>query len=248
MIINMTIPYWLVKGGKMYMDRTMLLFISKLREISILRMAKVNNISQAQLSRFFGGKKGGYLGEEKIEKISRFLGVDYKTGKLLPGVHRWNSLERWRVPPSSDDMKISEELSRVLFAEGMVYYFVVKERPDPRGCDDPYGLGLKVLVPVAQPDVRVVILCTLMEGKFLWPDADGGMSSRDDLSGSKDSWIYPPDPVFQRMMKDETLTVAELDILLGIKVELGWTWDRLVAVMKVNGMAPAEIAEKIGLT
>jgi len=230
----------------MAIDRNLLLFIARLKKISILKMATANDISQAQLSRFFGGKKGGYLGEEKIEKVSRFLGVDYKTGKLLPGVHRWNSLERWRVPPSSDEVKNLEENFRTLFAEGMRYYFVVEEY-DPRGGDNPYPVqGLKVLVPVAQPDVRVIILCTLMEGKFLWPDAEGGMSSRDDLSGSKDSWIYPPDPVFQRMMKDETLTVAELDILLGIKGDLGWTWDRLVAVMEANGMTPAEIAEKIG--
>ncbi|MHB1287619.1 MAG: hypothetical protein ACYCYP_13920 [Leptospirales bacterium] len=150
-------------------------------------------------------------------------------------------------------MKKSEELFRVLFPEGMRYYFVVEDQRDldPWGCD-PCGRGLKVVVPVGQPNVRVLIQCSLMEKKFLWPDAEGGMSSRAELSGSKDSWIYPQNPVFERIIKDETLTVAELDLLLGVNGgsngDSVWTWERLNAALEEKGIIPEEVAQKYGLS
>jgi transcriptional regulator with XRE-family HTH domain len=227
----------------MAVDRKLLLFIAKLKKISILKTATANDISQAQLSRFFGGKKGGYLGEEKIEKVSRFLGVDYKTGKLLPGVHRWLALKSWTIRPTPEEMKNSEEIFRVLFAEGLRYLFVVDQEHGPNPV-----LGLKVVVPVVQPDIRVLILCTSMEGKFLWPNIETGWSFRNNLSGWEDSRIYLPHSAFLRLMRDETLTVAELDLLLGVNGNSGWTWERLNAVLEEKGIIPEEVAQKYGLS
>lgn len=57
----------------MAVDRKLLLFIAKLKKISILKTATANDISQAQLSRFFGGKKEGILVKKKLRKFLDFL-------------------------------------------------------------------------------------------------------------------------------------------------------------------------------
>lgn len=231
----------------MAIDRRMLLYLSKFKKISILKMATANDISQAQLSRFLGGKNRGYLGEEKIERISKFLGVDYKTGKLLPGIHRWKGLECWTDSSTLEDFKNWDEVFRVLFGKGPKYLFVVGEE-GLRG-DDPYPTrGLKVVVPSVQPSARVLIECALMEGKFLWPNPETGWTSRNDLTGSKDTWIYPTEAVFQRLIEDEALTVAELDLLLGVNGNSGWTWERLNAALEEKGIIPEEVAQKYGLS
>jgi hypothetical protein len=49
-------------------------------------------------------------------------------------------------------------------------------------------------------------------------------------------------------MRDETLTVAELDLLLGVNGNSGWTWERLNAVLEEKGIIPEEVAQKYGLS
>ncbi|AFS54628.1 hypothetical protein LFML04_2439 [Leptospirillum ferriphilum ML-04] len=87
-----------------------------------------------------------------------------------------------------------------------------------------------------------------MEGKFLWPNPETGWTSRNDLTGSKDTWIYPTEAVFQRLIEDEALTVAELDLLLGVNGNSGWTWERLSAALEEKGIIPEEVAQKYGLS
>ena len=77
-----------------------------------------------------------------------------------------------------------------------------------------------------------------------------------------------PDQVFSRLAYDESLTVPELDKILfnppssdylwtedSIAAEdqleteygSGWTWDRLVSLLKAQGKVPEEVARREGL-
>ena len=73
----------------MEVNRKILLYIAYLNNKSISELAAKNDIPQSNLSKWFNGKKGGYVKEEKIDRMAKSLGVDYKACKLLPGIHRW---------------------------------------------------------------------------------------------------------------------------------------------------------------
>lgn len=74
----------------MSIEREILLNIAVLKNISVMKLANENEISQANLSRWFKNQKGGYVKEEKIERMATYLGVNYISGKLFPGVHKWS--------------------------------------------------------------------------------------------------------------------------------------------------------------
>ncbi len=54
------------------------------------------------------------------------------------------------------------------------------------------------------------------------------------------------EPGIYTRLNDESLTISELDLILGIEESL-WTWDRLVSTLKEKGVLPEEVAKKLGI-
>ena len=69
------------------------------------------------MSKWFNGKKGGYVSEEKISRVAIQLGIDSKIGKMLSGIHRWT------IPSeTTSDVEKAEYIIRELCPGGVGVY------------------------------------------------------------------------------------------------------------------------------
>ncbi|BAM06270.1 hypothetical protein [Leptospirillum ferrooxidans] len=245
----------------MTLERKMLLNISNLKGISTMRLANENDIPQANLSRWFKSQKGGYVKEEKIERMAKYLGLDYKVGKLFPGVHRWT------VPSHliEDVLQVESIVQKFLPGGGTIYPvrrknpILIKMTTESYVPWSPWVRW--VLVPLAFPDLRVILKMGekvkqlispfdnhspdpfRMEGWFC-PEGSKG-NKKEEIK--KTLWVDLPEEMFLRLSGDEDLSVHDLDIILGITGSLGWTWEKLIPVLEAKGTTPDEIARNHGL-
>lgn len=222
-----------------------------------MRLANENDISQANLSRWFKGQKGGYVKEEKIERMAQYLGVDYKTGKFLPGVHRWKVITYKGIPlvptliiptlsslsPGGGDLVlIGTTIPRDLLAEQEMAFDVVINGGKHLAyiVAIPYDRSFRLIIDIASPMAFSHI--------------------REELKKTNNSWKFKKNKEGQFVnvtfeadekeiinhFENNSLSVEELDRILVIE-ESQWTWDRLVAVLKGQGKFPEEVAQELGL-
>lgn len=207
----------------MAVERKILFNIATLKDISVMKLADENEISQANLSRWFKNQKGGYVREEKIERMASYLGVDYKTGRLLPGLHRWRG--GWR----QGELFI-ETLNLISPEGGMVV---------------PISGAYEVWVAVPHDHSFRIILSISQLISGLFDNDPFNIESpwkRQDLVYLKNDQRGIVD-----RLKGESLTIPDLDAIIGIN-DSSWTWERLVAVLKDQGKVPEEVAQELGLT
>lgn len=228
----------------MTVNRSSLLTIAnKLKGISISELAKGNDISQSNLSKWFNEKKGGYVSEEKIIRMLKSLGVDYKTGKFLQEIHRWYIY-------SKDPKIFIEPLNSVLSAGGELIpvRFCLNKEISYLTEGEVYDIGGEYrFYFVAVPHDRS---CRILIEIGFDPTDDFFLSIDSELR--KTNWKIGKSIKFEADEKgitdrlEKTISIPELDTILGANAS-EWTWDRLVAVLKAQGKVPEEVARREGL-
>lgn len=236
----------------MAVEREILFNISKLKNISVMKLANETGISQANLSRWFKNQKGGYVKEEKIERMATYLGVNYKSGKLFPGIHRWNGVESGTsenfiksinaLSPRGGEFYVIKEVLNTYVTQD-IEEFVEEDAEFVKSHD------FLVSVPFDR-SFRII--------SDTWLEGNGSVEGiQTVLKEFKSQWNLKKDekgnllelefePGIYNRLNDETLTVSELDMILGIEESL-WTWERLVSTLKEKGVLPEEVARKLGI-
>lgn len=206
------------------------------------------------------------LGSESQDKVLKVLGIidvglDYKVGKLLPGIHRWT------VPsPLIEDVLQTESIVQKFLPGGGTIYPVRRENRILNKLTTesyvPWSPWIRlVLVPLSFPDVRVILKMGekvkqlinpfdnhtpdpfRMEG-WVWPDGSKG-TEKEEIK--KTLWVDLPEERFLRLSGDENLSGPDLDELIGISGSRAWTWEKLFSALKAKGIPPEEIARSQGL-
>lgn len=208
----------------MPIDRKILLNITRLKGISVMRLANENDISQANLSRWFKGQKGGYVKEEKIERMAKYLGLDYKTGKLLPEIHRWRE--------GFNQGKLFIETLNLISPEGGIIVPISGLVANEAWVAVPHDRFFRIILSISH------LLTALFDPepfdmKSTWKFQDV-IHLENDQRGIVDR------------LKGESLTIPDLDAIIRINNSI-WTWDRLVSSLKEQGKTPEEVAKKLGL-
>ena len=232
----------------MSVDRTILFNLSKLKEISVLKLANETGINQANLSRWFKGDKSGYVSAEKLGKVAKYLGLDYRTGKLFPKVHRWSFLPEDSITALYTLNSLAPQGGEILF------FSVALDPPRPEYTGDleeevicrsfaydhfsvalPNDDSFRVLLNVNE-DFYYLIESELEKIKSPWKISNEKMKLFE----------FSENNIFDRL-ENESLSIPEFDQILGIK-EAEWTWERLVSVMKAKGKVPSEWARELGFS
>jgi transcriptional regulator with XRE-family HTH domain len=248
----------------MPVDKRILFNIARLKGLSVMKLANENDISQANLSRWFKGEKGGYVKEEKIERMAKYLGINYKTGEILPGIHRWSAAD------SEEGVPFVIILNLLSPAGGDLVLVRITDVPLEVSfvTEDKTSLGgpIEVLSGRVEQEYIVVIpydrsFRLIFEGwerNFQPPGIDYFIE--EELEKSKSSWKFKRNKdgrlpsltfeadekgIFDRL-ENEALSIEELDTILGVE-ESQWTWERLVSALKAQGKVPEEVAKKLGL-
>lgn len=236
----------------MAIEREILLNIAVLKNISVMKLANENEISQANLSRWFKNQKGGYVKEEKIERMATYLGVNYKSGKLFPGIHRWNGVE-WgtseifvktisALSPGGGEFYVIKEVLNTYFTQD-TEEFVEKDAEFVKSHDFlvsvPFDQSFRIISDNGLEGNGSVdgVQLALKEIKSQW-------KLKKDKNGSLMELEFEPG-IYARL-NNEALTASELDMILGIEESL-WTWERLVSTLKEKGVLPEEAARKLGI-
>lgn len=244
----------------MALNRKILLNIAYLSDKSISELAAKNDIPQSNLSKWFNGKKGGYVKEEKIDRMAKSLGVDYKTDKFLPGIHRWKVLTYEGIPlvftlsslspgggdlvlvritinpyevddvSSEEDMSLETAFDIVINGGAHLAYIVAI----------PYDRSFRLIIDIASPMAFSRIKEELKKTNSSW-------KFKKNKEGQITSLTFEADEkeIINRF-GNKSLSVEELDRILVVE-ESQWTWDRLVASLKAQGKVPAEVARREGL-
>jgi len=243
----------------MAINRKLLLYIANLNDKSISELAAKNDIPQSNLSKWFNEKKGGYVREEKIDRMAKSLGVDYKTGKFLPGIH-W-----WRVLTSKEGVPFVTILNSLSPAGGELVFVrietdyedtsVAAEGAPEWGGDPyyvtggvyveyivviPYDRSFRLIVDIGEPSAFYCIENELKKTKSSW-------KFKKNKEGRLPSLTFEIDAkrIIDRF-ENKSLSVADLDTILG-KEDSPWTWERLVFALKAQGQIPGEVAKRLGL-
>ncbi len=236
------------------MDVKIVNLVRELRGLSIRELARrTGSVQPRNLASHFAGQSGK-VSQEKLSSVCKVL--DLSENGLLPGIHRWS------IPSAmTSDVEKAEYLVRE-FCPGGVKVYPLRSANIVQAIV-PASLGnflpwiLWVLVPLASPLIRIVLaikpsakhlnflgssrsLCLKYFGGTL-PDG----SSPDEIPAS--AWISLPPEVFDRIGRDEALTVPDLDVIIGISGSSDWTWERLNAVLESKGITPEEAARKYGI-
>jgi hypothetical protein len=235
------------------MDVKIVNLVRELRGLSIRELARrTGSVQPRNLASHFAGQSGK-VSQEKLSGVCRVL--DLSENGLVSGIHRWV------IPsPMASDMEKAEYLIRELCPGGVIVYPIQPKTFFPQGISENI-ISLNdrtvVLVPMALPLVRIVLAAKLVFGT-LYPVSScrfvnlkyfGGVlpdgSSPEEIPSS--AWIPLPPEILDRIKSDSDLTVPDLDAILGISVDSGWTWERLTAVLQGKGMTPEEAARKMGI-
>ena len=221
-----------------------------MKSLSLRELARKTNNSHGNLSTWFQGKMSS-LSNERAEEIQRVLGIDPLTGRLFAGIHRWKT-------PSTTvwDIEKAEYAVRTLFSGGGTVVVVARD-----GIIAPHLIFNQALVfvPIVFPDVRIVLKYGLSVQRInpIAPERCvklGGLGSGWKWQGGSVADECPMDAIqkissksFDRIDADESLTVSDLDAILGISGSPDWTWERLTAVLQGKGITPEEAARKMGI-
>lgn len=221
--------------------------------LSLRELAKIAGLNASGLSFWIRGKEKR-VSMERLKSAKTVLGLS-DTG-LLPGIHRW-------IIPSAttSDVEKAEYIVRE-FCPGGVTVFPLRSANLVQAFV-PASLGnflpwiAWVLLPVASPQVRIVIgikpsakhLNFLGSSRPLALKSVGGTlpdgSSPEEIPAS--AWISLPTEVFSRIKTDLDLSVPDLDAILGISGSSDWTWERVNSVLESKGITPEETARKMGI-
>ena len=236
------------------MDVKIVNLVRELSGLSIREVARrTGSVQPRNLASHFAGQSGK-VSQEKLSSVCKALGLS--ENGLLPRIHHWT------IPSAmTSDVEKAEYLVREFCPGGVKVYplrsanLVQVFVPASLGNFLPWIAW--VLVPVASPQVRIVLgikpsakhlnflgssrsLCLKYFGGTL-PDG----SSPDEIPAS--AWISLPPEVFDRIKTDPDLTVPDLDAILGISGSPALTWERLAAVLQGKGITPEETARKMGV-
>ena len=246
----------------MALNRKILLNIARLSDKSISELAAKNDIPQSNLSKWFNGKKGGYVKEEKIDRMAKSLEVDYKTGKFLPGIHRWKVLTYEGIPlvftlsslsPGGGDLVLVRITINPYEVDDISSKDIVcRHVPDivingeARGAHlayivaIPYDRSFRLIIDIASPMAFSRIKEELKQTNSSW-------KFKKNKEGEITCLTFEADEkeIINRF-GNKSLSVEELDRILVVE-ESQWTWDRLVASLKAQGKVPEEVARKEGL-
>lgn len=222
---------------------SLLTIANKLKGISISELARENDIPQSNLSKWFHEKKGGYVKKEKIEKMAKYLGVDFKNSKLLPGIHRWYFYykdPKIFIEPLNSVLPAGGEILPIRFClnpaslyetEGKVYsvageyrfYFVAV----------PHDHSCRILIEFdfdLTDDFMLLVTAELRNTNW--------------KIGKPKKFEADEKKIIDRLEK--ITSIPEFDTILGSNYS-SWTWERLISVLKEHGKVPAEVAEELGL-
>lgn len=228
----------------MTIDRRVFLTIAnKLKGISISELAKENDIPQSNLSKWFHGKKGGYVKEEKIERVAKYLGLDYKTGKLLPEIHHWYIYwidSKIFIEPLNSVSPAGGELIFVRFCLNQEHFYETEGKV--------YGVGGEYrfyLVAIPHDySCRILIEIGFDPPDDFFLSIDSELKKTNWKKGKPKKFEADERKIIDRLKK--TLSIPEFDTIIGINTS-EWTWDRLVSSLKEQGKTPGEVAQELGL-
>lgn len=226
-------------------------------EISLRKLAKDANLDPSSLSYWLRGIESR-VSLERLKPAMTLLGLG--EDGLVSGVHRWT------VPSHliGDVLQVESIVQKLLPGGGTIYPVRRENRILNKMTTESYAPWAPwirwVLVPLAFPDVRVILKMGekvkqlinpfdnhspdpfRMEGWF-WPDGSKG-NSKEEIK--KTLWVNLPEEMFLRLSNDENLSVPDLDAITGITGNMKWTWERLIPALKAKGITPDEIARNHG--
>jgi len=115
-----------------------------------------------------------------------------------------------------------------------------------------------ILIPIESPGVRIVLtiapspkhLNFLGSSRSFSPEAMGWNLPDGTFPKEiqKSSWITLPTELFERIKSDPSLTISDLDEILGISGRSDSTWNLVLRKAKEAGLNPEEVAERLGLS
>jgi hypothetical protein len=231
----------------MPLEKILLSNLISLKGLSVMKVSNDTDISHANFGRWLKGQKGGYVSEEKIAKVENHLGIE--DGKLAPGIHRW--LLKSMVTEEIE--KVGTTLRSLVPGGVKIIYLLPKETFK--------GIIRYVyaFVPKVKTDVRIVLSIKALSLKDLVNETSalnlglfghgsewygGSVSDKKPI----DSNLILPFATIQRIVEDTSLTVSDLDSILGISsLDQAWTWEKIAIMAESNGITPFETAKKIGL-
>jgi len=226
-------------------------------EISLRKLAKDANLDPSSLSYWLRGIESR-VSLERLKPAMTLLGLG--EDGLVSGVHRWT------VPSHliGDVLQVESIVQKLLPGGGTIYPVRRENRILNKMTTESYAPWAPwirwVLVPLAFPDVRVILKMGekvkqlinpfdnhtpdpfRMEG-WVWPDGSKG-TEKEEIK--KTLWVDLPVERF-RLSDDENLSISDLDGMIGISGSAAWTWERLNTVLEAKGISPDEIARSQGL-
>ncbi len=239
-----------------------LIFVSGM---SPRRVALNLNIDTGAWSHWLKYETPGKIGKEKLERVANYLGLNFSTGDLLPGVHKWQN-------PGADTSNMQQLRSLILRffpGGGVIYPTFPKILFD---LEELAGVGKEkrkvaaawVLLPNSRQDVRIILeiapsphsLSSIFSPENLgkgwtWPSGSVVIKPpRLDwkiIETGAFTRLFPKGIGDGRVFGEESLTVPDLDAILGISGSSDWTWERVNSVLESKGITPEETARKMGI-
>lgn len=212
------------------------------------RLALNLGIEPSNFSRFLAGKEGTLSGDNLI-RVCDSIGFNLDKHSLKPGIHRFLSKSM-----TLEDMDRIESTVRSLL-HGGVMGIPLK----PEGLLEGFTRYDYVLIPNLDRDIRIVLSIKSISAKSFFSNERGlrlgGLGSGSQWRGGavsdqcpNDSVLVLPKPVIERVAHDASLTVEELDQIVGMTVDsTEWTWEMISSIMEKKGVTPREVAKNLGL-
>ena len=236
--------------SKGLIDPNVIGIIRELKSLSVRDLARFVGTDPGNLSRFLNGRGG--ISSEKQKKILEKLSLE--ENGLTAGIHRWKtpSMVVW-------DIEKVEYVIRTLLPGGGTV--VIATRKGIVAQHLIFNQAL-VFVPANFPDVRIILKYALSIQRInpIAPERGirlGGLGPGWNWHGGSvadespmDAFLKLSSESFNRVDADESLTVPDLDAILGISGDSGdskWTWERLNAVLESKGITPEETARNMGI-
>jgi len=219
-----------------------------LKGLSLRKLAEKSGLDPSSLSYWIRGKESR-VSTERLKSAKTVLGLS-ETG-LLPGIHRWKtpSMVVW-------DIEKAEYALRTLLPGGGTVVIVARDGIVAQHLIFNQAL---VFVPTVFQDIRIILKYALSVQRINpiaqergiklgglgpgWKWYGGSVADESPM----DAFLKLPSKSFNRIDTDESLTVPDLDALLGISGVSDWTWERVSAVLESKGITPEEAARKCGV-
>ena len=212
------------------------------------RLALNLRIEPSNFSRFMAGKSG-MISEENLVRVCEAIGYDPNTHSLKSGIHRFTTKSM-----TLEDMDRIETTVRSLIPGGVTAIPL-----KPEGFFEGLTRYVYVLIPHLERDIRVILSVKAISSKSFFSDERGlrlgGLGSGSKWRGGSvsdqcplDSVLVLSKPLIERIVFDESLSIAALDQIVGMTVDsTEWTWDMIIAAMEKKGVIPREAAKTLGL-